>query len=112
MPLFPPHRAKEAKLYDPQADARRMLRAGIALNPLPIRPSITDLGVKPRKGVPMTIQSSTQDRVSSTDPGNASRQAHPDRIRRLTFKSDLDRIDQGIRDSVRRHANRDQAAIS
>jgi hypothetical protein len=60
----------------------------------------------------MTIQSSTQDRASSTDPGNAFSQAHTDRIRRLTFKSDLDRIDQGIRDSVRRHANLDQAAIS
>lgn len=60
----------------------------------------------------MTIQPSTQDRASTAEPGNASSQAHPDRIRRLTFKSDLDRIDKGIRDSVRMHANRDQSAIS
>jgi hypothetical protein len=60
----------------------------------------------------MISPSSVQDRASSTHPGNAFGQASSDRIRRLTFKSDLDRIDKGIRDSVRMHANQDRDAIS
>jgi hypothetical protein len=60
----------------------------------------------------MTTPSSTQDRASSTDSRTIFGQAYPDRIRRLTFKSDLDRIDKGIRESIRMHAGRDASAIS
>lgn len=60
----------------------------------------------------MPTESNMQNPGSATlangDPG----QPETDRIRRLTFKQDLEKIDKGIRESIWKYANLDRAAIT
>jgi len=60
----------------------------------------------------MEAHSLSQGTGSATLRENGSAQGESDRIRRLTFKQDLERIDQRTRDSVRKHATLDPAAIA
>jgi hypothetical protein len=60
----------------------------------------------------MPTQSSTQDFEQPTklngDPGRLDR----DRVRRLTFKRDLERIDEKTRDAIRQSSDRGREAIT
>jgi len=58
------------------------------------------------------MSSASQNQGSINPIVDASVQSDPDRIRRLTFKEDLERIDKGTRDSVRKYANTDASAIA
>ncbi|MBW8888565.1 MAG: DUF2892 domain-containing protein [Fibrobacteres bacterium] len=60
----------------------------------------------------MPSNSPAQNQGSFNRLEDASVEPEPDRIRRLTFKQDLERIDKGIRESVRKYAKSDPSAIS
>lgn len=60
----------------------------------------------------MPSKSHLQNPESSALPNGEPSRPGSDRIRRLTFKDDLDRIDKGINDSIRKYANLDPSAIT
>jgi len=60
----------------------------------------------------MPSNSLSQNQGSFNRLEDESAQPDPDRIRRLTFKQDLERIDKGIRDSVRKYAKSGPSAIT
>jgi hypothetical protein len=60
----------------------------------------------------MPLDSSSADQGPYAPAENATMRNDPDRIRRLTFKQDLERIDNRTRDTIREYAGRDKAAIS